>query len=54
MILLCEGKIADLEIQLGHNLDINAQSAEQGDSLGVRHVVLNFTNFGWRLETQDQ
>ena len=40
MVPLREGKIADLEIALGHGLDMNAQSAEQGDSLGIRHVVL--------------
>ena len=38
MVLLREGKIADAEDTLIHGLDINAESAEQGESLGERHA----------------
>ncbi len=40
MVLLREGKIADAEVTLIHDLHINAESAEQGESLGERHLTL--------------
>ena len=37
MVPLREGKIADAEVPLIHDLHVNAESTEQGESLGERH-----------------
>jgi hypothetical protein len=39
MVPLREGKIADAEVPLIHDLHINAESAEQGESLGEQHAT---------------
>ena len=39
MVPLREGEIADAEVPLIHGLDINAELAEQGESLGEQHAT---------------
>jgi hypothetical protein len=40
MVPLREGKLADAEIPLIHGLHVNAELAEQSESLGERHSTI--------------